>query len=287
MTRENWRDATKVAVLMMIQEETEEVPIAKEMGLFGVFKYVEAGMPEPWDPQAQPKEPEPEDDVKIRVEYLDSGYFDDHFDLTEKNHLVGKTLVKLCSTQQNPKISESLKVLGWILFAKWDEAKACLETMDIIDDKCASLVRNFLEGNDGCSEKESLLASLDNLKCEDMRVEEKMMEAIISSVQANESDFITKQKVAFHEWNKMRENELEKQLAMYQRELRREAVLMKKKEMEEEEEVLFFFEREEDYERQKENKIQEWRRKLPSRPHRRITLKPKATVEDSYVPPTV
>ena len=109
----------QVGIYMMLQEDVS-VAMASQMAMLGLFKYALTGQPEPWEPQAQPKEEEPEEDVKVHVEYLDNGYFDDHFDLTDPAHLTGKALVKISSA--NPTgdqiVDTSLQLLGWTLFEK-------------------------------------------------------------------------------------------------------------------------------------------------------------------------
>ena len=74
---------------------------------------------------------------------------------------------------------------------------------------------------------------------------------------------------------------------MYEREQRLQTIENKKKEMKEREEKLFFFDRFEEFEVAKADKELAWRKKLPSRPYRRITIKPKAVVSDDYIPPEI
>jgi len=64
---ENWRDAAKVGIHMMLQEDFD-IPIAREMALLGLYQHSIQGLKEgeQWEPQATPPEPEPEDDVNVR-----------------------------------------------------------------------------------------------------------------------------------------------------------------------------------------------------------------------------
>ena len=128
LSADNYRDGARVAVAMMLQEEYK-IPAASQMGLFSTYAYVKnlKEHTEPWDPQPAASIEEPEDDVKIRVPYLESPYKDDHFDLTARDHLLGKTLAKFsihgllsnAATHSQP-IRNSLEILGWTLFEKWD-----------------------------------------------------------------------------------------------------------------------------------------------------------------------
>ena len=80
------------------------------MGVYGAYQYVNTdsfkNMNEEdsnWEPIKTEIPPEPEDDIKIRVWFDDNNYFDDHFDLTKREHLVGKTLAKFaqCSKRDH------------------------------------------------------------------------------------------------------------------------------------------------------------------------------------------
>lgn len=66
--------------------------------------------------------------VKIRVKYLRNPYYDDHFDLKEADHLVGKTLA-WASPLVGGLVGRSCEVLGWALYGKWDELEAALDRL--------------------------------------------------------------------------------------------------------------------------------------------------------------
>ena len=125
---ENLRDASKVAIVMMLQEEYN-IPIASQLALYSTYLYVKQmkDAVEPWDPQPIPLPEEPEDEVKVRVQFLESPYKDDHFDLTQRDHLLGKTLAKfglhglMSESVEAAKVKKSLQLLGWTSFEKWDK----------------------------------------------------------------------------------------------------------------------------------------------------------------------
>lgn len=66
--------------------------------------------------------------MKIRLFWLRNPYFDDHFDLTDPNHLAGKTLA-LAGKEviENESLSNSLMILGWALYGKWDKVYNLLD----------------------------------------------------------------------------------------------------------------------------------------------------------------
>lgn len=63
--------------------------------------------------------------VKIRIPYLRNPYFDDHFDLKDPNHIVGKTLAWV-SPLISGVVGISCQILGWALYNKWAELEAAL-----------------------------------------------------------------------------------------------------------------------------------------------------------------
>lgn len=114
---ENWRDASKVGILMMLQEEFT-TPIASQLATYSTLKYVlNMTNEDVWDPIPDEVEPEPEDEVKIRVFEVENPDFDEHFDLVKKEHLLGKTLAKFGQHgMKGSIIDESLQLLGKIFY---------------------------------------------------------------------------------------------------------------------------------------------------------------------------
>ena len=272
---------------MMLQEELD-VPIASQMGLYSAFKYVILDGPENtevWDPHAPPPVEEPEDDVKIRVDYLESDFTDDHFDLRKKEHLLGKALARLSQKQADDTVHQSLQLLGWVLFEKWDKVLA-LKTGDVAKD-CLDKAKELVNAAE-FAEKENVLKYLDGKKESAMDMSKTLLENIQSAVKEHEPKYIQKQMELFQSWESSRESEMEKQLALYKKEARIKELQRIKKEFEEKEKKLFFFERQEEFDTFKEDKILAWKRKLPPRTWGpRINRKKKEVVSDSYIPPEV
>ena len=83
--------------------------LACEMGVYAAFEYAQTDafrdMTEEesnWNPIKTELPPEPEDEVKVRVWFADNNYFDDHFDLKQRRHLIGKTLAKFAKCSKRP-----------------------------------------------------------------------------------------------------------------------------------------------------------------------------------------
>lgn len=114
------REAAKVATLMMLQEENN-VPLARELALHATYNYINLISStdlkdQEWNPMPDAIEPEPEEEVKIRVEEVENPDFDDHFDLVKREHLLGKTLLKMAGLGIEASIlRDSLELLGNLL----------------------------------------------------------------------------------------------------------------------------------------------------------------------------
>lgn len=268
-------------------QETVDIPIAGELGLYSAYKCAMGGIPDPWDPQAKEKEPEPEDDVKVRVDYLDSGYTDDHFDLEKPEHLLGKTLAKFTAGKDTV-AKRSLNALGWCLFEKWDKLRTALDgAKDGLAKECVEKIVEIVSANEQCESKEELLKALESVKSQDVDIESELKADVEASVAQHEKSYIERQTGLYKVWAAEREEEIDRQFQLFQLDARREAVARKKSEMEEKEERLFFFEKKEELLAKKQEKEEKWRKSFPRRSWTGpITLKPKEKVKDDYVPPT-
>lgn len=115
--KQDYTNAAKVAVLPMLQEESEHL-ITNALSVYACHKYLE-------NPNEWQKPPEPIDntkeEIKIRVAYLRNPYFDDHFDLTDPYDLVGKTLA-FQGRFMNNELGRTCQLRGLILYKKYQDA---------------------------------------------------------------------------------------------------------------------------------------------------------------------
>jgi len=120
----NHRDAAKVASLLMLEEDFGS-PTSCSLAMVSCLKYIQNPTPEPWD---SPAKEESDEEVKIRLFNLRNPYFDDHFDLTNANHVVGKT-VALASRQLlgDDVLRKSAELIGWAMYGKWDKVESLLK----------------------------------------------------------------------------------------------------------------------------------------------------------------
>lgn len=119
LKEKDFTSAAKIAVLSMLQEDFSH-PILHAFSLYSCLKYLYS--PEIWAPPQKPEEDPDEDEIKVRVPFLRNPYFDDHFDIVNTNHLVGKTLTMAGSSFSGP-LGPSGRIIGLALYEKRDVLK--------------------------------------------------------------------------------------------------------------------------------------------------------------------
>nr|CAG4646240.1 EOG090X05Q1 [Macrothrix elegans] len=304
LKQENYRDAVKVAIQLMLQEEFDH-QITCPLALYSCYAYLKNPQPEPWEPQPKPKEEEPAEEVKVRVDYLREPYFDDHFDLTDPEHLIGKTLVgfgKHLARQKAEPLAHSSVLLGWILFEKYDKALECLNTICNSSakpavfreclDLCQKKVTESSKQPDGFMDKWSSLTS--QLEKGNLIADGSAMEVlkrrITDAVAAQETKDIQVQAELYKRWEKLREDEIEKEIQALDRQRRLAILEAKKKELAEKEERLNFFDNLDDWElkyEEKELERQAQAKELESRSKKISAKMQRQAEEDAYFPPEI
>ena len=219
------------------------------MALYGTYKYLKNlknNPDEPWEPQPMPVEPEPEDEIKIRVREVPNQYFDDHFDLVKKEHLLGKTLFKMakvglqdCGAKDT--LRNSLCLLGSVYFEKWSQVQTICENSknDPMAEEIIEECLNYLSilGSENKNEIETLLKSL---KTTDLNVENELKTLVEQSVQSSDN-FTENQIKSFQKWNEIRETELSNHYIKIQQQGKIQEIEQQKINLDEEEQKLFYF----------------------------------------------
>ncbi|KAK8399356.1 hypothetical protein O3P69_003459 [Scylla paramamosain] len=126
LQRKEYTAAARVASYLMLQEDFGP-HLTQALALASCYYYITSEDNQPWEDYT-PKVEEPKEEVKIRVKFLRNPYYDDHFDLKEPDHLVGKTLA-WASPLVGGLVGRSCEVLGWALYGKWDELEAALDRL--------------------------------------------------------------------------------------------------------------------------------------------------------------
>ena len=90
--------------------------------------FVDLIPPPPPPAEAQPtgKSKKKAEVKKIRVRYLRNDFFDDHFDIKDTNHLLGKTFLYLAEEVRSVDevLANSIELLGYALYQKYEKGSA-------------------------------------------------------------------------------------------------------------------------------------------------------------------
>ena len=293
-------DAVKVAIQLMLQEEYDN-SISNQMSIYSCYAYLRKPQPEPWDPEPRPKPVEPEEVVKVRVDYIREPYFDEHFDLTEQKHLIGKTLVGFGKHMKGAVGSTSV-LLGWTMFEKYDKVLAHLDSVLQSPVKpliykewitqCQKLVQESTKLPDQFAEQfENKLRSLetDGFIC-DGDILEVIRQKTMEAVQQHQQSEIQKQLETYVQWDNRRQAELDTEVRKIERQKRLEILEAKKKELQEKEELLNFFDNVDQWELRylEKQEVRQKREEETAQRGRAISSKQlRQAEEDSYVPPEV
>lgn len=127
----DFRNAAVIASNQMLQEEFDN-DITKTMGLYSCLKYITN--PTDWEEakvevDEKNNEDDDEEEKRVRVDFIRNPYFDDHFDLTDGDHLVGKTMLAISNTD-NSVMGNSFKTLGLAYYNRWNELYNYLEKLE-------------------------------------------------------------------------------------------------------------------------------------------------------------
>lgn len=252
-----------VAAQLMLQEDFGH-PVATNFALLHCYKYLTEGGE--WPQRIKPEEPE--DEVKVRVQYIRNPYDDEHFDLEDPKKIVGKTLIMATKDCQDP-VKFSLNILGLALFGKEELIKEKLKNNNV------QLVKEIIELiPDEIAIKQELEPKIseDVLSILQKQVEE-------SVVLSSEKD-IASQCETYNEWEDARLHALDVQKQRLNKAQRLAEIERLQQSLKEKEEKLWFFENEENIELQIEEGEAEL---IPVK-----TTKTKGKAQDeTYIPPEV
>ncbi|KAM7311344.1 28S ribosomal protein S27, mitochondrial [Ixodes scapularis] len=285
----NHRDAAKVAIEMMLQEDTGNA-VSQILGVYACHMYLREPKPEPWEPNPPAVEEEDDDDdeeIYVRVPNITNPFFDDHFDLNEPNHLIGKTLALFCG-RGGDLLHRSYYLVGLGLYQKWQKAAEFLEaasakgggeefvTRGAVDMFLAELTREggLAEDDDTRKRLETALKTLESrFSTADLH---ELASKTLEKIPELEAADIEAQKRNFVSWREQRQRALEEQTTLFLRQQTIEEIRARKKELGEKEELLYAFENWD----QIEMKMAEVQADMDE-------LAAKENVQEEYIPPEV
>lgn len=161
-----YRRAAKIATLLMLQENFDNA-ITRTLSLYACYKYLEN--PEPLDepikpsadeleaaaiaaaaeeaakndPKAKLKRKKKPEEIRIRVKFLRNEFFDDHFDLKNSLHLVGKTFQMIGRHYDGTTIGNSLSLLGLGFYEKYADGIQFIESLNGSNDLYAESIETM------------------------------------------------------------------------------------------------------------------------------------------------
>lgn len=291
---ENYTAAAKVAAMEMLQEDWSN-PLTTHLALYACHMYLKNPGPEPWKEEEKVDENDTEEEVKVRVKYIRNPYFDDHFDLRDPQLLLGKTLATIGIALADS-IGYTYQLVGWALYKKWNKLIKCLdegiEKKQTVFNEGIKIIENELQKMENDTEKEESQISvrdtctqkIEKLKTLGFVSNECLHTAVVNKVKAvvaeHEQQMITAQCRVYEEWEKLREEVLQKELDKVKTQRKLQQIQEEKERLAKQEEELFFFDN-----RQKLNLIIE---KAKSIPKEEVKTKEKKKVDDeNYIPPEV
>merc|ERR1712029_558456 len=317
------KDATKVAVDCMLQEEYT-TPIVSQACLLATFRYaltlpateseggdcdwiwnesrstaIKFGAPQMGGTVGGGDDEE--EDQMYRFWFVDNAYHDGHFDLDKPHLLVGKTLAKFAehglgtASTNDLNLSESVEVslqlLGYALLQNWAAvAEICdgLTNGQRVAQSCTDLIANYASSIEDGAESTSKQVALDKVSGLTVDVSldvDAYLTAELEASLAGQADWMKQQESLYEEWSADRERQLQKQMEIYQRELRQQKLEETRREMALKEEKLFFFDEYERMEKEKVRKYREWQRTWPKATG--IKMPEREVIKDDYIPPTI
>ncbi|RWS26685.1 uncharacterized protein B4U80_01236 [Leptotrombidium deliense] len=287
ITENDFRNASRVAILRMIQEDFDN-KLSNILSLYSLYNYLKDDNRRPFKESAKmdddSKEAEEEEEVTYeRVPYLRNEHFDDHFDITNEDHLCGKTLY-LVGRNFNDILGRTSQLVGLAYYNKWSKADNLLKSFAEMSENiyAADTIKIVSQIVEKAPEDQKTVAStfLDNLKKVENKIAKEDIESLlqekVKEIEHLEEKDISQLKEKYPEWEKRRMDELNSQLHQLMREEKLKEVKRKIKELQDRERRVYFFENinkhEIDYvEAEKYINAQ----------------KKQAIVDDDYVPPVI
>lgn len=286
----NYKLGARAATIFALQEDFSS-KIATNMSLYTCYKFLENLdvfddlKPPPPEPIVEGQKKKKKEEIKIRVRFLKNESFDDHFDLKNTNHLMGKTFLYLADELSDETLANSFKLLGYAMYEKFDQGNKFLEKSRTSQfyKEIVEKVKQFavnIEENEAAKEFFNSIDKLSSLKSENV---EPIIEKLVQdSVKEYESQEIENQKKLYDEWIKEREQKLKTEILRSERIQRLLEVEKLQSSLETEEKKLWYFENEEqiNLEIDKVQNVFYPRKWFGKRKKARV-------VEEAYIPPDV
>jgi len=289
IVNKNYVAGAMVASLLMLQEDFGS-KLTRSLAVTASYNWAMVDHNQTW-PDYTIKKEEPVEEVKVRVPYLRLPYFDDHFDLTVPEHIVGKTLAWGAARELEGSIGVSCELLGWALYQKWNQV--CDLISNIKEPVAISVLNKVkelaVESKDEESEeekisRESALAQLGQIATVELDLSSELLKLIEVSAKLTEDSDIKEQNQIYSNWEEKRQMEVDRQLQLYEKQRFITEIEDKKKDLKEREEVIFFFDNQDKLEMMLPDRKKKY---YPKKNSLKFGKKTPKKVDEGYIPPTV
>ncbi|XP_042907386.1 small ribosomal subunit protein mS27 isoform X2 [Parasteatoda tepidariorum] len=261
-----FKEAANVAILMMLQENFEN-KLSCLLGLQSCQSFldncpIELLQEKEIDEIEETKKDEDDDEEEetlLRVPFIRNPWFDDHFDIKNPQHLLGKTLYLIGREVNNSLLGQSYQLYGLALYEKWEKVTDLLKLYSESDDIAllSDVIGKVMHQIDAIPEESKTLKEnlsqqfnkyFQELKSKNKIIDGSLCAALadaLKDISSLEKEDIEAQKRLFVEWEKQRELALKKQNQGIDKEVRLKVIEEKKEYLFWKEKLLFFFENEE------------------------------------------
>ena len=195
-------EGARVASQLMFQEESRAGPGAA-LGNLATWRYCREARDEPWFYDTEiPEDENPDEVIRVRVKgMVPNNYNDEHFDLRDGKHILGKTLAYLNISDDD--LSKSLRCLGLILCDKADSVKSLGHFT--ISEEVLEIAQEIVTSD-------NIKEHLSTLPTEAKNVDDVLLKVCQESLAASENTIIDNQKKMYDEWSSSRDKMLGKYL---------------------------------------------------------------------------
>ena len=241
------RNGTRVAILMAFQEDFSN-QLVNRLAFLTISSYLQDADRKPLfeteasgEQEAEKAANEEEEEYEyVRVPYVRNPYFDDHFDIKNPQHLIGKSLFLLSQHLTDPTARDSARLIGLAMYEKWTQLTKELNKLDnnlpLAEVRLESI---FDQSNEEAS------ACLALFKSKAFKMETSLVDLanqLISDANQWETKDIEKMKSLYTTWAETRKETVREQMEQLLEQERWNEIEAKKRELKEKEEKLFFFE---------------------------------------------
>lgn len=257
----SFTQSAQIAVEVMLQEFNDN-PITLGFCLLSSWKYLNSVVNNPnatvesIDSESSADKDSKQE--KLLVNFLRNPYFDDHFDIKNFQHLIGKTIYfsAINLRVEDSLVVDSLKIYGLLIFEKYEKILKILENMKRDNKKILKFVANELDNkiqniiSKSDSEKqiiEDLLKSYKKLdiksltSSQEVDIDKELEKILLKAIDENSNKDIKEQRELFEKWSNEQDVEIKQQVKNFLIEEKKKKIFERLEKLERQEEILNFF----------------------------------------------